>query len=104
MIQTIAKGSSGLSSPTGFSFIGANDLLVLEKQTGLVQHVVDGIITGTALDLAVNSASQRGLLSIALSPNFVADQNVFLCSTASSTGVDTGVATEVPVSGNRVDR
>ena len=48
------------------------------------------------LDLAVNSNSERGLLSMALHPNFPATPFVYVRWTESSTGADsTGVA-EVP--------
>src|SRR5262249_45919491 len=59
---------SGLDQPTSMAFLGPNDFLILEKASGKVQHVVNGAIAGTALDLPVNSASERGLLGIALSP------------------------------------
>src|SRR5262249_17787516 len=62
---------SGLSQPTMMAFIGNNDFFVLEKNTGKVQRVINGIIQSPPpLDLAVNSASERGLLGIALHPNF----------------------------------
>ena len=61
-----------LDQPTSMAFLGANDFLVLEKATGKVQHVVDGTVVGTALDLAVNNGSERGLLGIALHPDFPA--------------------------------
>ena len=54
---------SSLEQPTSMVFLGPNDFLVLEKATGKVQHVVNGVIANTALDLAVNSASERGLLT-----------------------------------------
>ena len=50
---------SGLNQPTSMAFLGPNDFLVLEKATGRVQHVMNGSIVGTPLDLAVNSASER---------------------------------------------
>src|SRR5438105_4425325 len=50
---------SGLNLPTSMAFIGANDILVLEKATGKVQRVVNGAIQSTVLDLPVNSASER---------------------------------------------
>src|SRR5918992_668004 len=54
---------SDLSQPTSMAFLGADDLLVLEKRTGKVQRVVNGVVASTPpLDLAVNSASERGLL------------------------------------------
>src|SRR5262249_4359917 len=61
---------TGLDQPMSMAFLGANDFLILEKATGKVQHVVNGTVVGTSLDLAVNSASERGLLGIALQPNF----------------------------------
>jgi glucose/arabinose dehydrogenase len=115
----------GLDSPTSIAFLGANDMLVLEKQTGRVQRVVNGVVTGTALDLAVNNASERGLLGIALHPNFPTNPGVYLywscraraprasnpffptrerCSSRPETGADTGDILAVPLLGNRVDR
>ena len=61
-------------------------------------------MTGTALDLAVNSASERGLLGIALHPNFAANGFVYLYWTESTVGADSNVLSEVPLLGNRVDR
>ncbi|HJZ92802.1 MAG TPA: TIGR03118 family protein, partial [Gemmataceae bacterium] len=95
---------SGLNQPTSMAFLGPKDFLILEKATGKVQHVVNGAIVGTALDLAVNSASERGLLGIALSPNFATDHLVYLYWTQSSTGADSANLADVPVLGNRVDR
>ena len=96
---------SGLSQPTSLAFIGNNDFLVLEKNTGKVQRIVNGALQSTALDLAVNSASERGLLGIALHPNFVVNGFVYLFWTESSTGADSTNLADVfqPLS-NRVDR
>ncbi len=52
------------------AFLGPNDMLVLEKATGKVQRVVNGVVQSTVLDLPVDSASERGLLGIALHPHF----------------------------------
>ena len=80
-------------------------MLVLEKDTGKVQRVVDGAVTGTVLDLAVNSASERGLLGIALHPEFPDNGFVYLFWTESTTGADTDRRSPtVPLLGNRVDR
>ncbi len=101
---------SGLSQPTGLAFLGDNDFLVLEKGTGRVQRVVNGVLAGTALDLAVNAGSERGLLGIALSPNFANDHNVYLYWTestavdANGNRTDTANLAETPLLGNRVDR
>jgi glucose/arabinose dehydrogenase len=95
---------SGLAIPTTLAFLGTNDFLVLEKNTGKVQRVVNGVIQGTVLDLAVNFASERGLLGIALHPNFPTNPGVYLYWTESTTGADTNVFAETPLLGNRVDR
>src|SRR5207249_5222258 len=75
-----------LNQPTSMVFLGAGDFLVLEKATGKVQHVINGAVAGTALDLPVNSASERGLLGIALQPDFAQSHGVYLYWTQSSTG------------------
>ena len=69
---------SGLVTPTTMAFLDEDEFLVLEKNTGKVQHVVNGAIQSTALDLAVNIASERGLLGIALDPNFSSNHYVYL--------------------------
>jgi len=95
---------AGLQSPTSVAFPGPGEIFVLEKDTGQVRHVVNGAVQSTVLDLAVNSASERGLLGIALHPDFPADPGVYLYWTESSTGADTAVLFETDVLGNRVDR
>jgi aldose sugar dehydrogenase len=117
---------SGLNVPTTMAFINSNELFVLEKNTGIVKHItVDTGVQQTALDLAVNNASERGLLGIALDPNFASNHFVYLywscraptpddpfipsqttCATIPELGADS-VITDllgVPLLGNRVDR
>ena len=100
-VETVA---SGLVTPIGLAFLGEDDLLVLEKNTGQVQRVVDGMVQSTVLDLAVNFGSERGLLGIALHPDFPTNPGVYLYWTESSTGADTDVLSQTPLLGNRVDR
>jgi glucose/arabinose dehydrogenase len=94
---------TGLSQPTSMAFIGLNDFLVLEKDTGRVRRVTNGVLQGTVLDLAVNSASERGLLGIALHPNFNINGFAYLYWTESNTGVDSTNLGDVALLGNRVD-
>ena len=94
---------NGLDQPTTMAFIGAGEFLVLERATGRVQRILNGQLQTAALDLAVNNASERGLLGIALHPNFPYTPRVFLYWTESSTGVDTSNPDEVELLGNRVD-
>ena len=104
-LQVTTYLSSGLSQPIGIVFLGPNDAFVLEKASGQVKRVINGVIGPTpVLDLAVNSFSERGLLSLVLHPNFPATPYVYIRWTESSTGADSTVASEVPLLGNRVDR
>jgi glucose/arabinose dehydrogenase len=95
---------ANLDQPSSMAFIGDNDFFVLEKASGKVQRVVNGAVSSTVLDLAVNSFSERGLLGIALHPSFPVNPGVYLYWTESSTGVDSVAPAEVPLLGNRVDR
>jgi aldose sugar dehydrogenase len=96
--------ASDLVTPISMAFLASNDLLVLEKNTGRVQRIVDGAVHSTVLDLAVNFGSERGLLGIALHPDFPMDPGVYLYWTESTTGDDTSVLSQTPLLGNRVDR
>ena len=60
-----------LSSPTSLAFLGPDDFLVLEKQNGRVRRVSAGVLNPLAvLDLHVNGCGERGLLGIAVHPDF----------------------------------
>ena len=95
---------SGLDQPTTMAFLGSNDFLILERTTGRVRRVTGGAVAGTVLDLAVNSASERGLLGIALHPQFARNGFVYLFWTESSTGADTPNTDDITLLANRVDR
>jgi len=115
---------SGLTTPIGLAFIGSDDMLVIEKDTGRVRRIEHGVVTGSVLDLGVNSASERGLLGIALHPRFPRDPGVYLywtCRTATTPSdpffpddrtcldanmflPDSADTLQVPLLGNRVDR
>jgi len=96
---------TNLDTPTTMAFLKRNDLLVLEKNSGKVQRVINGVVQPSpVLDLAVNSASERGLLGIALHPDFSRNRRVYLFWTQSSTGEDTNDLASVALLGNRVDR
>src|SRR5438034_1025049 len=101
---TVTTVVSGLNQPTSMAFLGANDFLILEKATGNVQHVVNGVVQSTVLTLPVNSASERGLLGIALQPDFANTHGVYLYWTQSKSGTVSSDIADVPVLGNRVDR
>ena len=115
---------SGLASPISVAFLDRHEMLVLEKDTGRVQLVVDGKFTATVLDLGVNNSSERGLLGVALHPRFPRNPGVYLfwtcrssaapanpffpdeerCLDANMFAPDSAELLEVPLLGNRVDR
>jgi glucose/arabinose dehydrogenase len=101
---SVSTVASGLNQPIAMAFIGPDDILVTEKASGQVKRVTAGVVTGVVLDLAVNSNSERGLLGMALHPQFPGTPYVYLYNTESTTGTDTNVAADVPLLGNRVDR
>ena len=45
---SVRVAASGLELPIGIAFLGAQDWLVIEKNTGRVQHVVNGAVVSTA--------------------------------------------------------
>lgn len=88
-VQTVA---TGLSSPTSMAFIGPNDILVLEKNTGMVKRVKDGIVLSPPLlDVNVASTSERGMLGIDVVKLTSIHHHVFLYYTRSNS-VDGGTA------------
>jgi uncharacterized protein (TIGR03118 family) len=95
---------SGLDQPTGMVFLGPGEFLALEKASGKVKRVLNGAVMETVLDLNVNSASERGLLGIALQPDFADTHGVYLYWTQSSTAGDTTGLDQTPLLGNGVDR
>jgi aldose sugar dehydrogenase len=115
---------AGLVTPISIAFLGRNDMLVLEKNAGRVLRVVNGVVTGTVLDLGVNNNSERGLLGVALHPQFPSNPGVYLywtcrssalptdpffpdeerCLDANMFATDSDNVLQVPLLGNRVDR
>ena len=62
--------AGGLESPTTFAFIGANDILVLEKNKGTVLRIHNGeVLSEPILDVNVANQVERGMLGIAVSEN-----------------------------------
>jgi len=123
-----------LEQPIGVAFLATNDMLVLEKASGKVKRVINGVVQNVVvggvvqnavLDLAVNSNSERGLLGIALHPQFPTNPGVYLfwtcrsflaqdgnpflpeeqaCADTPALGADSDNLLQVPLLGNRVDR
>jgi glucose/arabinose dehydrogenase len=60
----LEKIVDGLSRPTGLTFLGPNDFLVIEEDTGKVKRVIEGEVSQTLLDLDVSTDDSRGLIGI----------------------------------------
>jgi len=62
--------NTGLRSTTSMAFLGPNDILVLEKDAGIVHRILDGkMLPEPALDVSVANVAERGLLGIAIAKN-----------------------------------
>lgn len=80
----IESVATGFDFPTGIAFLGNNDILLLEKNTGIVYRIIDGNITNPVIHLNVSSKDERGLLGIAVTGNGEwkqDDRSVFLSYT-----------------------
>ena len=68
-----------LELPTGMAFLGPYDILVIEKEKGTVQRIIDGkMLPEPLLDVNVAKISERGLLGIAVSKHENGPTYVFL--------------------------
>ena len=58
---------SGLNFPSSFTFLGPDDIIVLEKNTGQVRRILNGtLLPDPLLSINVSNQSERGMLGIAL--------------------------------------
>jgi glucose/arabinose dehydrogenase len=63
----VEQVTDGLSFPTSMAFIDNNNILLLEKNTGHVRLISNGIMQNEpVLKVKVNSENERGLLGIAI--------------------------------------
>lgn len=102
----VEKVTDGLEIPTSMAFLGPNDLLVTEKETGKVIHIIDGQIQDEpVLDVAVANSIERGLLGIATAKQPDGKTYVFLSYTESGNDADgSDVESSVEPAGNRLYR
>ena len=105
-VLKVEKVTDGLEKPTSMAFLGPNDILVTEKETGKVMHVIDGQIQDTpAIDVSVATDIERGLLGIALAKQPDGKIYVFLSYTESGNDADgSDFEDNVDPSGNRLYR
>ena len=66
----------GLHLPTTMAFIGPDDILVLEKNSGTVERITNGHkLLKPLLDEDVSYSDERGMLGIAISQNKTNNSN-----------------------------
>jgi glucose/arabinose dehydrogenase len=62
--------SDSVKDPTSLAFIGPDDILVTEKNSGTVQRILNGeMLDEPLLDVNVDGEDERGMLGIAVSRN-----------------------------------
>jgi glucose/arabinose dehydrogenase len=84
----------GLAQPTTMAFLGPDDFLVLEKNTGRVRRVTAGVMQGPdVLDVPVSNNSERGMLGIAIQQG--SPIRVYLYYTESTTDGGAPIANRV---------
>ncbi len=55
--------------PTSIEFLGKDDFLLLEKNTGDIYRILNGNVTGPLIHIDVSQKDERGLLGIAILEN-----------------------------------
>jgi len=79
--------AQGLRTPTSVAFLGPNDILVLEKESGTVQRIVNGqMLPQPLLQVPVSTTSERGMLGIATAKHNSGPIYVFLYYTKDGGG------------------
>jgi glucose/arabinose dehydrogenase len=83
---------SGLSAPTAMAFTPDGRLFVCE-QRGRLRVVKNGtLLSKPFVTLNVNSAGERGLLGVAIDPNFASNRYVYVYYTATSPNIHNRVS------------
>jgi aldose sugar dehydrogenase len=96
--------TGGIKFPSHMAFLGNNDLLVLEKNEGVVKRVLNGVIQNESLlDVPVANGVERGMLGIAVKKTNNGPLRVFLYYTESVKDGDDLSNSKVPL-GNRLYR
>jgi glucose/arabinose dehydrogenase len=72
----LSKVIDGLEFPTSMAFLGPDDILVLEKNKGTVQRIVNGkMLQVPVLDANVSNYVERGMLGIAIKNEYTANKD-----------------------------
>jgi aldose sugar dehydrogenase len=101
-IEVVAEG---LEFPTTIAFIGPNDILVLEKEKGTVQRIVNGkTLPGPLLDVNVATSQERCMCGVAISKHIPGHIYVFLYYTEAESADAEDVTEGKDPIGNRLYR
>ena len=101
----VEQVTGGLISPTTMAFLDEDTILVLEKDSGRVRVIENGVLQPEPLlDVAVANDGERGLLGTAVSIENETTTYVFLYFTESGEGVDGDDRQNVSPAGNRLYR
>ena len=85
-VETVFEG---IKTPSNMEFLGKDTILVLEKNTGFVDRIVNGaMFSEPLLDVNVSSALERGLLGVAVAHSDKNITHVFLYYTESKSADD----------------
>jgi aldose sugar dehydrogenase len=101
-IETVAEG---LEFPTAVAFLGTNDFLVLEKEKGTVQRIVNGkMLPEPILDVNVGASQERCMCGIAISTSTPGHTYIFLYFTETESADKEDVLQGNDPIGNRLYR
>ncbi len=101
-IETVAEG---LEFPTTMAFLGTNDFLVLEKEKGTVQRIVNGkMLPEPILDVNVGASQERCMCGIAISTSTPGHTYIFLYFTETESADKEDVLQGNDPIGNRLYR
>jgi glucose/arabinose dehydrogenase len=75
-VETVANG---FEFPTTMAFLGPNDILILEKEKGTVQRIVNGkMLPEPLLDVNVATSQERCMCGVAVSKHIPGHTYVFI--------------------------
>jgi aldose sugar dehydrogenase len=101
-VETVAEG---LEFPTTMAFLGPNDILVLEKEKGTVQRIVNGkMLPQPILDVNVGASQERCMCGIVVSKSTPGHTYVFLYYTETDSADREDIAEGNNPIGNRLYR
>lgn len=102
MVETVAEG---LEFPTSIAFLGPNDILVLEKEKGTVQRIINGkMLPQPLLDVNVATSQERCMCGIAILKQIPGHTYVFLYYTEADLADAEDVSEGKDPVGNRLYR